>query len=53
MFEHITNRLRRWHRRNVTRRHLSWLDDRLLADIGTERGSIGDFIVARDREGEC
>ena len=53
MFEPIRNRLRLWHLRHVARRRLSMLDDRLLADIGTRRSGIGDFISARSCEGEC
>lgn len=53
MFEPIRNRLRRWHQRNLTHRRLALLDDRLLADIGTRRSGIGDFISARSCEGEC
>lgn len=52
MFAPIKSRLRRWHLRNVTRRKLVLLDDRLLADIGTERSCIGDFIAAQNCEGE-
>lgn len=51
MFEPITNRLRRWHLRNITRRKLALLDDRLLADIGTKRSGISDFISAQFDEG--
>lgn len=51
MFEPITNRLRRWHLRNITRRKLALLDDRLLADIGTRRSGIADFISDRPEEG--
>ncbi len=51
MFEPITNRLRRWHLRNITRRKLALLDDRLLADIGTRRSGIADFISARPEKG--
>lgn len=50
MFEPIRNRLRRWHLRNVTRRKLSLLDDRLLTDIGTKRSGIADFIAAQPEE---
>ncbi len=50
MFEPITRRLRRWHLRNITRRKLAFLDDRLLADIGTKRSGIADFISARLEE---
>ena len=52
MLEPITSRLRRWHLRNVTRRKLSMLDDRLLTDIGTKRSGIADFISVRTCEGE-
>ncbi|WP_162249183.1 DUF1127 domain-containing protein [Devosia sp. Root685] len=51
MFEPIRNRLRRWHLRNITRRQLSLLDDRLLADIGTKRSGIADFVATQTDEG--
>lgn len=45
MFEPIASRLRNWRLRNIARRKLAMLDDRLLADIGTERDTIGDFVA--------
>lgn len=51
MFEPIRNRLRRWHLRNVTRRKLSLLDDRLLTDIGTKRSGIADFVATQREQG--
>ena len=53
MFEPIKNRLRRWHLRNLTRRQLALLDDRLLADIGTKRSGIADFVAAQICKGAC
>lgn len=53
MFEPIKRRLQRWHQRNVTRRRLALLDDRLLADIGTRRSGIRDFVAAQTSKGEC
>lgn len=50
MFEPIRNRLRLWHLRQVTRRKLSMLDDRLLADIGTRRSGIAAFISMQTGE---
>jgi uncharacterized protein YjiS (DUF1127 family) len=50
MFEPIRNRPRRWHLRNITRRKLSLLDDRLLTDIGTKRSGIAEFISAQTEE---
>lgn len=44
MFERLTRRLHTWHMRNVTRRKLERLDDRILADMGIERDQIGDFV---------
>lgn len=52
MFEPLTSRLHAWHMRNVTKRKLSQLDDRLLIDMGIERGSIGDYVARLDAEGE-
>ena len=46
MFEPLTRRLHAWHMRNVTRRKLAMLDDRILADMGIERDHI-DGLVAR------
>jgi uncharacterized protein YjiS (DUF1127 family) len=51
MFQPITRRLWHWHLRNTTRRKLSQLDDRLLADIGTNRNSIGEFVAAQPLDG--
>ncbi|MBN9334937.1 DUF1127 domain-containing protein [Devosia sp.] len=53
MFDPLKQRLRLWHLRNVTRRRLSMLDDRLLADIGTRRSGIAEFISAQACEGSC
>jgi uncharacterized protein YjiS (DUF1127 family) len=50
MFEPISRRLRKWHIRSITRRKLSMLDDRLLADIGTNRNGISDFVAAQPVE---
>ena len=52
MFEPLTRRLQAWHMHNVTRRRLSMLDARLLADIGIERGRTGDFVARLDIDGE-
>ena len=51
MFEPITRRLRNWRIRSITRRKLHLLDDRLLADIGTERSTIGEFVDGQPIEG--
>lgn len=51
MFEPLTRRLHAWHMRNVTRRKLSMLDNRLLADLGVERDQINDFVAGLDIEG--
>ncbi|SMQ85657.1 protein of unknown function [Devosia lucknowensis] len=45
MYKHLTRRLHDWHMRNVTRRKLSMLDSRILADMGIERDQIGDFVA--------
>lgn len=52
MFEPLTRRLHAWHMRNFTRRKLSMLDDRILADLGIERGGIGDFVARLDSQGD-
>ena len=52
MFEPLTRRLHAWHLRNVTRRKLSLLDTRLLADLGIERDQIGDFVARLNLEGD-
>jgi Domain of unknown function (DUF1127). len=52
MFEPLTRRLHAWHMRNETRRRLMRLDDRILADMGIERDSIGDFVRRYRRIGE-
>src|SRR5690606_34810688 len=55
MFQPLALRLRNWRLRQATRRKLAMLDDRLLADIGTQRDTIGDFIARRadETEGCC
>jgi uncharacterized protein YjiS (DUF1127 family) len=52
MFEPLTRRLHDWHMRNVTRRKLSMLDTRTLADMGIERDQIGDFVARLKIEGD-
>ena len=52
MFEPLTRRLQAWHMRNLTRRKLSMLDNRLLADMGIERDQIGAFVARLDVDGE-
>ncbi len=52
MFEPLARRLHAWHMRNVTRRKLSLLDTRLLADLGIERDQIGDFVARLNMDGE-
>lgn len=51
MFEPLKRRLHAWHMRNITRRKLSMLDNRLLADLGIERDHIGDLVARIDAEG--
>jgi len=51
MFAPLTRRFHAWHMRNITRRKLRMLDDRLLSDMGIERDSIGDFVAGLDGEG--
>ncbi|MHA6299797.1 DUF1127 domain-containing protein [Devosia sp. CAU 1758] len=52
MFEPLTRRLHDWHMRNVTRRKLSMLDTRILADMGIERDQIDDFVARLNIEGD-
>jgi uncharacterized protein YjiS (DUF1127 family) len=44
MFETMRRRFADWRLRQIARRKLSMLDDRLLLDLGTERDCIGDFV---------
>lgn len=52
MFEPLTRRLRAWHLRNVTRRKLSMLDKRTLADMGIDRNAIDDFVARLPLDGD-
>lgn len=52
MFEPLARRLHYWRLRSVTRRKLAMLDNRLLADIGTDRDNLGDFVARRSDEKE-
>lgn len=36
-FRAVADSIRLWQRRRKSRRHLLWLDDRLLRDIGIDR----------------
>lgn len=45
MFNPILHRVRLWRLRNIARRKLAMMDDRMLADIGTERDAIDEFIA--------
>lgn len=45
MFAPLARKFIDWRLRSITRRKLAMLDDRLLADIGTRRDSIGDFVA--------
>ncbi len=47
MFAPLARKFIDWRLRNITRRKLAMLDDRMLADIGAKRDSIGDFIARR------
>ena len=44
MFERVKLRLHIWHMRNLTRRKLHMLDNRILTDLGIERDSIDTFV---------
>ncbi len=46
MFEPVMSRFNDWRLRQIARRKLSMLDDRLLADLGTERETLLDFIAS-------
>lgn len=45
MFEPLTRKFIDWRLRRVAIRKLRRLDDRLLADIGTERDDIAQFVA--------
>jgi uncharacterized protein YjiS (DUF1127 family) len=47
MFDPILQKYRNWRLRAIARRKLALMDDRLLADIGTERDCIGDFVAGK------
>lgn len=47
MLRTLRNDWMRWQRRMIAVRKLRWLDDRLLADIGTRRTDIEDFVQGR------
>jgi uncharacterized protein YjiS (DUF1127 family) len=50
MFDTFRQRLRSWRLCNAARRQLAMLDDHILADIGTSRSAIGDFVAHRAQE---
>jgi len=52
MFGTLTRRLHAWHLRNITRRKLSVLDDRLLSDMGIRRDDSGDMVAWTREEGD-
>lgn len=47
MFKPILHRVRLWRLRNIARSKLAMMDDRMLADIGTERDALDEFIASR------
>ena len=48
MFDPIFRRLRNWRLRNVTRRKLALLDDRLLAEMASKASSPANPIAEGD-----
>jgi uncharacterized protein YjiS (DUF1127 family) len=50
MFDTFRQRLRSWRLCNAARRQLAMLDDHILADIGTSRSAIGDFVAHKSQE---
>ena len=52
MFERLRYRVAVWRATRDNIRHLSWLDDRLLADAGIDRRGIKACAKA-SAEGQC
>lgn len=48
MFEPLTRKFTDWRLRRIAIRKLHNLDDRLLADIGTQREDIACFVIGAD-----
>lgn len=48
MFEPMIRKFVDWRRRRLTVRKLRGLDDRLLADLGTQRDEIDRFVANID-----
>ncbi len=47
MFNTMTRRFHRWRQRHAARRALALMDDHLLADLGTTRDCINEFILSQ------
>lgn len=47
MLKSLLRRLTLWRLRREAVRHLNWLADRLLCDIGTSREDIDHFVKTR------
>jgi uncharacterized protein YjiS (DUF1127 family) len=50
LIDAVTGSVVRWHRRNQAFQQLSQLDDRMLADIGVNRGDIPHLVESWDGE---
>lgn len=48
MFEPLIRRYADWRLRRIAIHRLHHLDDRLLADLGTERNQIESFVASID-----
>jgi uncharacterized protein YjiS (DUF1127 family) len=48
MLHMFIRRLAAWHRRHEAIRNLQAMDDRLLADVGTQRKDIPCFVLEAD-----
>ena len=47
MFKTMTRHFHRWRLRHEARRALALMDDHLLADLGTTRDCISDFVLGQ------
>ena len=48
MFKTLARKYTAWRLRRIAIERLRHMDDRMLADMGTERDSIVDFVMGQD-----